>query len=363
MDLFAIARPLLHALPPENAHALTLRALRLGLPGTGRPDPDARLAVTLWGRRFANPLGLAAGFDKNAEAVDPLLRLGFGFVEAGGVTPRPQPGNPPPRVFRLPQQRAMINRLGLNNQGVEAVARRLEDRLSKGTRSPGPVGINIAPNKDSPDPVSDYRACAARLAGLCDFLTVNVSSPNTPGLRRLQAGETLRRVLDAVRRPAPAGGTAPAVLVKIAPDLSEDERADIAAAMLAAGADGLVIANTTVSRPPGLPSRLAAEPGGLSGPPLRDLALATLRDMVQRTDGRLPVIGVGGIASGTDAYARIRAGASLVELYTALIYRGPRLLQEMLRELGACLAADGFASLADAVGADARNGRTRPGAP
>lgn len=355
MDLFPLAKPALHALPPETAHRLTIRALRFGLAGSNRPDPDPRLAVTLWGHRFANPVGLAAGFDKNAEAVDPLLRLGFGFVEAGGVTPRPQPGNSPPRVFRLPQQRAMINRLGLNNEGLEAVARRLERRLTEAKRPPGPVGVNIAPNKDSPDPVADYAACAARLAGLCEFLTINVSSPNTPGLRSLQAGDSLRRVLDAVHRSMPSGAAVPAILVKIAPDLLQDERAAIAAAVLGSGADGLVIANTTLSRPPGLPPRLAAEAGGLSGPPLGELALATLRDMVRLTEGRLPVIGVGGIGSGADAYARIRAGASLVELYTALIYRGPRLLQAILRDLAACLKADGFGSLAEAVGTDTRD--------
>lgn len=358
MDLFPLTRPLLHALPPESAHRLTIQALMLGLAGTGRRDPDPRLGITLWRRRFANPVGLAAGFDKNAEAVDPLLRLGFGFVEAGGVTPRPQPGNPSPRVFRLPAQRAMINRLGLNNEGVEAVALRLERRLADPQRPSGPVGINIAPNKDSPDPVADYATCAARLAELCDFLTINVSSPNTPGLRTLQSGDALRRVLEAVRRSAGSAEGRPAILIKIAPDLDAAGRTAIAAAVLDAGADGLVVANTTVSRPSDLPPRLAAEAGGLSGPPLKAPALATLRAMAELTGGRLPIIGVGGIGSGADAYARIRAGASLVELYTALIYGGPRLLREIADDLAAKLAADGFASLSEAVGADLRCGST-----
>ena len=355
MDPFTLARPLLHALPPETAHRLTVRALNLGLAGRRLGDSDPRLAMTLWGRRFANPVGLAAGFDKNAEAVAPLLDLGFGFIEVGGVTPLPQPGNPRPRVFRLPAQQGMINRLGLNNEGVEAAARRLERHRSRSAsraHALAPIGVNIAPNKDSPDPIADYAVCAARLVGLCDFLTVNVSSPNTPGLRGLQSGKALRQILDSVRQPLPSGAEAVPVLVKIAPDLNANEQAEIAEAVLDSDADGLVVANTTVSRPTGLPPQLASEAGGLSGQPLRPIALETLRAMARLTAGRLPIIAVGGIASGAEAYARIRAGASLVELYTALIYRGPALLRDIITELGKSLEADGFATLAEAVGRD-----------
>lgn len=357
MDFFPLVKPLLHALPPEAAHRATLQALGLGLAGSGGAAPCPTLSSSLWGRTFANPIGLAAGFDKNAEAIDPLLRLGFGFVEVGGVTPRPQTGNPRPRVFRLPAQQAMINRLGLNNDGVEAAAQRLRRHQARSPRkdpsTKGPIGVNIAPNKGSEDPIADYALCAARLSGLCDFLTINVSSPNTPGLRGLQAGNSLRQVIDAVRSATGSVAAPPAVLVKIAPDLDGRARADIAAALIDSGADGLVVSNTTVSRPDGLPAHLAAEAGGLSGSPLKSLATDTLRAMTRLTSGRLPIIGVGGIASGADAYERIRAGASLLQLYTALIYQGPKLLQNIASELASRLAADGFDRLADAVGKDA----------
>lgn len=348
MNLFPLARPLLHALPPEAAHSLTLRALCAGLGPVASGDGDPILRTRVWGRDFANPIGLAAGFDKNAEATGPMLRAGLGFVEAGGVTPHAQAGNPKPRMFRLPDQGAVINRLGLNSQGLDAVARRLAVR----DRSAGPVGINIGCNKDSTDPMEDYRVCVTALAGLADFLVINVSSPNTPGLRALQGRAALADLLGGALAARAAAGHDTPLLVKVAPDLSADERRDIAEVALAAGIDGMVVSNTTIARPDGLPADLAAQAGGLSGRPLMGMATEVLRDMARLTDGRLPLIGVGGVASGADAYAKIRAGASLVQLYTALIYGGPRLIASIKNDLAGLLRRDGFADVASAVGAD-----------
>ena len=346
-ELFPILRPLLHALPPEAAHRLTLWALRLrGAPRWPVKDIPS-LQTQVWGHRFANPIGIAAGFDKDAVAVAPLLGLGLGFVEIGGVTPLPQAGNPRPRVFRLPEQGALINRLGLNSRGMDAVAANLAR-----TRGNGPVGANLGRNKDSTDAEADYRALVSRFAGLADFLVVNVSSPNTPGLRALQDRDTLAGLLAAILAARAETGHDTPVLVKIAPDLVEEERADIAEVALGSGIDGLVVSNTTIARPDGLPPALAAEAGGLSGRPLMAPSTALLREMAQRTEGRLPIIGVGGVASGADAYAKIRAGASLVQLYTALVYQGPGLIDAIKRDLAELLEADGFKSVGEAVGAD-----------
>ncbi len=348
-DLFPILRPLLHALPPEAAHRLTLWGLRAGLAPRAAGDDDPILRTRVWERQFANPIGLAAGFDKDAVAIAPLLGLGLGFVEVGGVTPRPQPGNPRPRVFRLPEQGALINRLGLNSPGMEAVAANLD-----GHRRTGPVGVNLGRNKDSADAEADYRVLVSRFAGLADFLVVNVSSPNTPGLRALQDRDALAALLAAILAARAETGQQTPVLVKIAPDLIEEERADIAAVALDSGIDGLVVSNTTIARPESLPPALAAEAGGLSGRPLMGPSTALLGEMARRTEGRLPIIGVGGVASGADAYAKIRAGASLVQLYTALVYGGPGLVAAIKRDLAERLRADGFASVAEAVGADNR---------
>jgi dihydroorotate dehydrogenase len=354
IDAFPLIRPLLLRLPPETAHGLTVRALAAGLGPTAPASDDPVLQVAPWGRQIANPIGLAAGFDKDARVVDAMLRLGFGFVEAGGVTPQPQAGNPRPRVFRLPAQGAMINRLGLNSAGLAAVAARLARRAEAPRRAPGLVGINIGRNKDAADPIADYCAGVQALAGVADFLVINVSSPNTPGLRDLQGRAALAGLLAAVlaaRGKAQPGADRPTpLLVKIAPDLAPGDREDIAEVALAAGIDGLVVANTTTARPPGLPPHLAAEAGGLSGRPLMAPSTALLADMARLTGGRLPLVGVGGVASGADAYAKIRAGATLVQLYTALVYGGPRLVREIKRDLAARLRADGFDSVAQAVG-------------
>jgi dihydroorotate dehydrogenase len=347
--LVDLALPLLRRLPPEAAHRLTLRALRSGLaPRRPRLDPPG-LAVTVWGRRFANPLGLAAGFDKNAEVPDAMLGLGFGFVECGTLTPRPQPGNPRPRLFRLTEDAAIINRLGFNNEGLAAGAARLAARRRQG----GIVGANIGKNRDTTDDIADYVQGVTALAPIADYLVVNVSSPNTPGLRQLQRKSAVTALVERLMaaRASVMPDNPPPLLLKIAPDLSPEECSDLAQAALATGIDGLVVANTTVARPASLQSPHAHEPGGLSGKPLFAPSTALTAQMYRLTQGKLPIIGVGGIASGEDAYAKIRAGASLIQLYTALVYHGPGLVARIKRELLALLARDGFASPAAAVGA------------
>ncbi|HET6221824.1 MAG TPA: quinone-dependent dihydroorotate dehydrogenase [Dongiaceae bacterium] len=350
-DPYRWTGPLLRLLPPETAHRLTLRALAAGLvPGADGSD-DPILASRLWGLDFSNPVGLAAGFDKDAEVYGPMLRLGFGFVEIGSVTPRPQPGNPRPRLFRLPEEGAVINRLGFNSAGHAVAAANLAGRAALGR---GIVGVNLGKNRDSAEADADYAAGVAALGRHADYLVINVSSPNTPGLRALQEPAALRRLIDAVAtaRRETLVVRPPPLLLKIAPDLTAADRQDIAEVALAAGIDGLVVSNTTIVRPAGLKGRHAGEAGGLSGRPLFAPSTDLLRDMYRLTGGRLPLIGVGGIADGNDAYAKIRAGASLVQLYTALIYRGPGLIARLKRELAARLRADGFRSLAEAVGAD-----------
>ena len=354
IDLYPIAGPLLRRLDPETAHGVTVAALKSGLAPRSRMRDDPILRSSLWELDFANPVGLAAGFDKNAEVADAMLAQGFGFVEAGSVTPRPQPGNPRPRVFRMPEAKAMINRYGFNNDGLDVVEARLAARRGR----PGLVGANVGKNKETVDAAADYAIGIRRLAPLASYLVINVSSPNTPGLRALQGREPLAELLDralAARAEAmPAGGAVPPLLLKIAPDLTEEDKRDIADVALSSGIDGLIVSNTTIARPPELPADVAKEAGGLSGAPLLAASTAVLADMYRLTDGKIPLIGCGGIASGRDAYAKIRAGASLVQLYTALVYHGPRLVEEIRRDLAALLRADGFTGLRDAVGADHR---------
>jgi len=350
MDPYALILPLIRTLEPERAHRLTVRALAMGLgPAQRRPD-DPVLRTRVFGLDFPNPLGLAAGFDKNAEAWKACLRMGFGFVETGTVTPRPQAGNPRPRLFRLTEDRAVINRMGFNNDGMDAVARRLA-----GPR-PGIVGVNIGKNRDTADAVADYAACAARLGPLADYLVVNVSSPNTPGLRALQGPEPLLRIIEAVSQvlagACPQG--APPLLVKIAPDLTERDREDIASVARDARVSGLIVANTTIERPPGLRSRWRAETGGLSGRPLFAPSTQLLGDMYRLTGGAVPLVGAGGIASGRDAYEKIRAGACLIQVYTAFVYQGPVLIRRIKDELAALLHADGHDEVIAAVGAQHR---------
>jgi dihydroorotate dehydrogenase len=356
IDLYPIAGPLLRRLDPETAHGVTVAALKSGLAPRSRMRDDPILRSSVWGLDFANPVGLAAGFDKNAEVPDAMLGQGFGFVEIGSVTPRPQPGNPRPRAFRVPEAQALINRYGFNNDGLDVVAKRLEARRGR----PGLVGANVGKNKETVDAAADYVIGIRRLAPLASYLVINVSSPNTPGLRALQGreplAELLGRALDARTEGVPAGGAVPPLLLKIAPDLTEEDKRDIAEVALSSGIDGLIVSNTTLARPPELPADVAKETGGLSGAPLKAASTAVLADMYRLTGARIPLIGCGGVASGRDAYDKIRAGASLVQLYTALVYRGPRLVEEIRRDLATLLRADGFTGLRDAVGAGHRQG-------
>jgi len=347
-DFYPLVRPLLRALSPETAHRLTLAALAAGLGGSNRTPDLPELRQRLWGLHFSNPIGIAAGFDKDARAPEALLRLGFGFVEIGTVTPRPQSGNAKPRVFRLEADAALINRMGFNSGGLDRVI----ERMSVRRRETGIVGINIGKNRDSADAAPDYTEGVRRAAPMADYLVVNVSSPNTPGLRDLQARAVLEALLREVLAAREKSGVRPPLLVKIAPDLTPEERADIAAVALATGIDGMIIANTTIARPPELRSPQANEAGGLSGRPLFGPSTALLAEMYRLTEGRFPLIGVGGVASAEDAYAKIRAGASLVQLYTALVFAGPTLLARIKTGLAALLRRDGFASVAEAVGAD-----------
>jgi dihydroorotate dehydrogenase len=344
--LFDVATALLRTLPPETAHDLALRTMAAGFGPRLNPERP-RLAQTLWGRRFPNPVGLAAGLDKDAVAYRGFLAAGFGFVEIGTVTPQPQPGNPRPRLFRLSEDAALINRMGFNSGGHEAARARLVTR----DRGAGIVSVNIGKNKDQADAVADYVAGMLVFAPLADIITINVSSPNTPGLRTLQAKAPLIELIDAARSARDGLGLAdpPPILVKVAPDLSQAEREDVAEVALDHHLDGLIVSNTTVSRPPELRSLHMIEAGGLSGRPLKPLALAALSDFRRLTRGRLPLVGVGGIESGTDAYERIRAGASLVQIYTALIYQGPGLIGRILDGIEACLDRDGLGHIGEAL--------------
>lgn len=348
-DLGTAGSALLRLLPPETAHRMAIRALAAGfVPGHGPADPPI-LASRLWNFAFPNPIGIAAGFDKDAEAFAPLLRRGAGFVEVGTLTPRPQAGNPKPRMFRLTSDGAVINRLGFNNGGMVAAAARLERR----TAGAGIVGVNIGRNKDTTDARADYVAAYSALAPFADYITVNISSPNTPGLRDLQAREEFDRLIGALHHARAASGLTTPILVKIAPDLDEAARQDIADIALDRHLDGLIISNTTIARPDELRDPARDEDGGLSGPPLFAPSTVLLADMYWRTGGTVTMIGVGGVASADDAYAKIRAGASLVQLYTALAYQGLGLIDRIKQGLADHLKADGFSSVADAVGVDA----------
>ena len=353
MSYADIATAGLRCLPPETAHSAALALLGLTRP-PALPPPDPALAMTLWGLRFPTPVGLAAGFDKDVRCPDAAVRLGLGFGETGTVTPQPQPGNPRPRLFRLRRERALINRYGFNSAGLDIVAARLERWRRTHGAHPRPLGVNIGVNKGSADPARDYAAGLARVAALADYVAVNVSSPNTPGLRAWQAGDALDRLLSALADAHARLEDPPPVLLKLAPEMDDEALAALLEAIEGAPIAGLILTNTTTARPPGLVSRQRAEEGGLSGPPLAPRALEVLRRAYALSGGRLPLIGVGGIDSGEAAYARIRAGASLVQLYTALVYRGPRLVGEIAHGLARLLAADRFATLADAVGADHR---------
>ena len=343
---YRLVDPLLARVDAESAHRLAINALRIGLVPADRGVDDPVLATTAWGHPFPNPIGLAAGFDKNAEVPDAMLRTGFGFVEIGTVTPRPQAGNERPRLFRLAEDRGVINRMGFPGEGLEAVLRRLKARPRVGL-----VGVNVGANKDSVDRSADYATCVAAMAPWADYLVCNVSSPNTPGLRDLQGRADLLRLLQDALAARGQHSDVP-LLVKIAPDLSEGDVEDVAGAALEAGVDGMIVGNTTVSRPADLRSPRRTEGGGLSGRPLLDLSTAVLRRAARTVAGRLILIGCGGVTTGADAYAKVRAGAALVQLYSALVFDGPGLVRTIKVELAALLKRDGFSSVSQAVGAD-----------
>ncbi|WP_298215663.1 quinone-dependent dihydroorotate dehydrogenase [Acidocella sp.] len=330
----------LRRLEPERAHHLALTALRWGLAGRQAGPDDPILATAAFGRQLANPIGLAAGFDKNAAALAPLGRLGFGFVEAGTVTPRPQNGNPRPRLFRLEEDRAIINRMGFNNQGLEVFLA----NLRRAARAGLVLGANFGINKEGAEPERDYPAMASALAPHADYLAINVSSPNTPGLRDLQSGERLAGILRHIASPKP-------VFIKIAPDLTEDGLEAVVAAALAHDAAGLIIANTTLARPATLKNPLKRESGGLSGAPLFAPSTAMLARAARLAGGRLALIGAGGVFTPEDALAKLLAGAALVQIYTGFVYQGPAMLARLKPGLARLLRERGFSSVAEAVGA------------
>ncbi|KAL9239271.1 hypothetical protein vseg_013610 [Gypsophila vaccaria] len=372
-----LVNPFFALLDPEVAHRLAVSAAARGwVPREKRQDPSI-LGLELWGRKFSNPIGLAAGFDKNAEAVEGLLGLGFGFVEVGSVTPVPQEGNPKPRIFRLREESAIINRCGFNSEGIQAVAKRLGAQHGKrkldetssssstandeskpgGKAGPGILGVNLGKNKISEDAANDYVQGVHTLSQYADYLVINVSSPNTPGLRQLQGRKQLKdlvKKVQAARDEMQWGEEGPPpLLVKIAPDLSKQDLEDIAAVALALQVDGLIISNTTISRPDSVCNNpLSKEAGGLSGKPLYSLSSSVLKEMYILTRGKIPLIGCGGVSSGEDAYKKIRAGATLVQLYTAFAYGGPALIPQIKAELAECLEKDGYKSIYEAVGAD-----------
>ncbi|EPS66909.1 hypothetical protein M569_07864, partial [Genlisea aurea] len=373
-----LVNPFFAFLDPETAHRLAVSAASRGwVPVEKRPDP-AILGIRVWGRWFSNPIGLSAGFDKNAEAVEGLLSLGFGFVEVGSVTPIPQEGNPKPRIFRISNEGAIINRCGFNSEGIVAVAKRLgaqhgkrkmqtsssasavgDEVINGGKAGPGILGVNLGKNKLSEDAAADYVQGVHTLSQYADYMVINISSPNTPGLRQLQGRKQLKdlvKKVQAARDEMQWGEEGPPpLLVKIAPDLSKQDLEDIAAVALALRVDGLIISNTTIQRPdPVKLNPVSEESGGLSGKPLFNLSTGILRDMYILTKGKIPLVGCGGVSSGEDAYKKIRAGATLVQLYTAFAYGGPALIPQMKAELAECLERDGFKSVYEAIGADYR---------
>jgi dihydroorotate dehydrogenase len=343
--MYRLVRPLIFALDAEAAHRATINALKL-MPRRRPPEFPDSLGIELAGLRFASPVGLAAGFDKDAEVPDAMLGLGLGFVEVGTVTPLSQGGNPKPRLFRLAEDQAVINRMGFNNAGQAEALERLRRRERRGI-----VGVNLGANKDSPDRIADYVTGVKAMSGVADYLTINISSPNTPGLRGLQDEAALGDLLGAVREARSASG--PPVFLKVAPDLAADDSERIVRSAIEHRIDALIVANTTVSRPP-LKSRFAGEAGGLSGAPLKSLALDALRAFHAASGGTISLIAAGGIANADDAWERIRAGASLVQIYSALVYEGPGLARRIASGLAERLRANEMASLSEAVGSDAR---------
>jgi dihydroorotate dehydrogenase len=350
--LYPLLRPLLFSLDAETAHMITLKALQK-LPLYTPPADDPALRVTLWNRNFPNPLGLAAGFDKNAEVIAPMLGFGFGFVEIGTVTPKPQLGNPRPRVFRSPADGAVINRMGFPNLGMAAAKHNIESFLTRKPRLNGILGINIGMNKGQEDPAKDYCLLVRTLGPFADYLTVNISSPNTPGLRNLQDPATFRELIAQIitERDKTCGRDMPApLLVKLAPDITDAQAEGLAEAIVDLKVDGMILTNTTLDRPDSLPESFRSETGGLSGQPLFEKSTALIRRMYRLTKGTVPIIGAGGISNADQAYEKIRAGASLVQLYSSLAFKGPGIVAEIKSGLLQRMKRDGFTHIQDAVG-------------
>jgi len=351
-DLFTIIRPLLHALPPELAHQASLKALKCGFLPANKPSTSPILSQNILGLEFKTPLGIAAGFDKNAEVVNPLLMQGFSFIEAGTVTPLPQAGNDKPRIFRLPEDNSIINRLGFNNDGLDIFVK----NFSKHNKKFGIAGANIGKNRDTEDAAADYVKGLTAVYPYADYITINISSPNTKGLRDLQKRASLSPLLAEISKAREQAinthNKKIPIFLKISPDIDGKECENIAEAIISNGIDGLIISNTTISRPEFLKSARRSETGGLSGPPLFASSTKTLANMYKITKGKIPLIGVGGIASPEDAYIKIRAGASLIQMYTALVYQGLGLVRSINDKLPIMLERDGFKNISEAIGSD-----------
>ncbi len=357
LGLYKLARPVLFQMEPEKAHRMTLRALKSGMMPMPKSFKSDTLSQEVLGMTFSNPVGLAAGFDKNAEVIGPAFRMGFGFVEAGTVTPKPQFGNPRPRVFRDPKSESVINRLGFPNEGLQGFEENLDAFLSSDEKRAGVVGINIGMNKDTTDPAQDYVKLIKALAIKSDYMTVNISSPNTAGLRDLQAKDELAKLLGQLveaKLQATGAYPPPPLFVKLAPDLTEEAQEGIAETLLKSEIDGIILTNTTISRPDYLDKAYRARPGGLSGAPVRDMSTEVIRNFYTLTGGKLPIIGVGGVFNGQHAYEKIKAGASLVQLYTGLIYEGPEIVLNICKELITLLRKDGYGNVSEAIGIEAK---------
>lgn len=354
MSLYNLVKPAIFKIDPETAHGMTIKALKTGLIKSCKNIESERLEQHIFGEDFINPVGLSAGFDKNAEVIAPILKLGFGFTEVGTVTPNPQGGNPRPRIFRHPGSESVINRMGFPNGGLRVFKPNVEKFLGDTPRPKGVIGINIGMNKIQTNPASDYCALIKELAKQADYLTVNISSPNTPGLRNLQEKEPLTDLIKAMKKAMHlvCPDHPPAILIKLAPDLDEQQQEEIAQTLMENQIDGVILSNTTLDRPETLPQKFRDEKGGLSGAPVRDKSTQIIRNFYKLTNGKLPIIGVGGISNARHAYDKIKAGASLVQLYTGMIYQGPEIANNINKGLLQLLDYDGFDHISEAIGAD-----------
>ncbi len=350
--VYKAVRPAVFKMDPEDAHGFTIKALKTGMIRNCSVTKSERLEQEIFGLKFVNPVGLSAGFDKNAEVISPALKLGFGFTEVGTVTPLPQGGNPRPRIFRDPANNAVINRMGFPNGGVRVFRPNLEKFLNSSSKPAGVVGINIGMNKTQENPAEDYCALIKELAPLADYLTVNISSPNTPGLRNLQEKEPLTELITEMKKALSdtCPDNAPALLIKLAPDLNEQQQEEIAGVLMDTGVNGVISSNTTLDRPDYLSDGFKDEAGGLSGAPVREKSTAIIRNFYKLTDGKLPIIGVGGISNAEHAYEKIKAGATLVQLYSGMIYEGPSIASNINKELIELLDRDGYTNISEAIG-------------